>query len=475
MADFSTYVKSVYIDSCTRLVTLTMNGIAADDDTITFPVGTVWQSEITSSGNFGHVGNVLTLTDITDNDIVIMLLPDNGPYNIEYYNYVLEEIYYEPIYCDCDKVTVCDCNDNGGCSCSSIRNDDKNIVSKNIYGVLSKDNYLDSDFSREYALEMKYDESVREIILNDNRVDYTGDTDSTEVLTDNYVKKVLLTYLNYDKFNAKFIEQIVHSELTDSSTHEWRMPLGSFNCYYHNEEGCVSAEPDFTHATVFVEYLTGNGSFVVTRDVYPVRYTKQLNIEDGKPKLDGLYKSYFFLIPKFIETIQNATGNSVVVSHSEFMNIVNSDGENIVLMFSNSVIKLISPNVYLVENSLSGSILIYNLSIPEELENLISAYSIESDLDMLKNISSVDNDLHIAPYNPMRTIYAEDAHLVTYETRDMIVESIMDCEIPCEKFSFDEWMALSQKKKAARIHFCNENFTETARIMFTLEERCKNC
>jgi len=476
MAEFKDYIKDVNINACSKEVTLTMAEYVSENDIIVFPAGTVFVSSVTT-GNFTPVDNILTLNNISENDTVTMLCPSIGPYLIEYTDVTgSSKTYYEPIYFDCDtEGTPCDCNDNGGCSCSSIRNDDKNIVSKSLYGVLSRFEYLQTEaFSKEYAIELKYNESENKLILNDNRINYDGNS-VTPILVDKYHKKVLMTYLSYDKFNAKFIEQIVMSHLTDSDIHEWGMPIGSFDCFYHNEDDCVIAESDFTHATVFVEYLTGNGGYLATTNHYPIRYERQVNMEDGKPKKDGLYKSYFFMIPDFDIAFNDALNNSIAVPNTEFFIYTDTEGNDHNLKFNNSILTYASSTDFVVENTFTGDIIHYDLTDDEVLLSFLNTYIIDNDMDLLKNLGSLDNMLHLAPYETLRTIYTEDMHLFTYDLRDMIVESILDCEIPCEKFSFDEWMAMMQKKKAAKIHFCNSNITEVVRIMFTLEERCKNC
>jgi len=75
----------------------------------------------------------------------------------------------------------------------------------------------------------------------------------------------------------------------------------------------------------------------------------------------------------------------------------------------------------------------------------------------------------------LQEIMAEEMHIVTYELAYEILQSIEDCTVPCERFSFDEWMGLRQKHLAANTHFCKGNIMKAALELYTSRTRCKNC
>lgn len=472
---FIDYIKTITKSECGKQATFTMGaGVNYSNDVITFPAGSASyvSSAVQNEGTFTIGTDILILDKIVEDDTVTMSFTDEGPYVIDYYDLSTTTHYQEAIYFNCEVVSDC-CNDNDGCGCSSIRNDDKNIVSKASFGVLTDERYLDIDYSGAYALQVDYDENNHEIVMSDSHINYAGDTTVYGIPLDNYRKKVMLTYLSFNKYDAQFIEQIVDSQMTASNVNEWRYSLGSSSCFYHNEDGCVVADSDFTNAIIFVEYITSRGNFLAAEATFPVKYSGRVDVEDNRPKFDGLYKSYFFLIPS-LEDYLTATHAYYNMSSKFFFSFLDDNDQEVTLMFGGARVTKTDVGYTVIDYTI-GITTTYDLTLGETgRADLIADYGI-GDRTFFENFASIPNNVNVAAPNYPETYMAEDIHLITYELRDKIVDSIKDCAIPCEKQSYNEWLGLMQKKKAAKIHFCEENVTEAARIMFTLDERCKNC
>ena len=464
---FENYIKNISYEECSNTAIFTFGLNVDTDDVFFLPEGSSLISYESENGNLVESGNLeLQLKKIIEDDTCTILFEGNGPFLISYRDTSSGLVYYDAIYIPCESGGE-DCTDHGNCGCSNLRNDDVNISSKGEYGIFQNEHYLKNNFSKQYALQLDYDENTNEIVMSDERILYTGDGSVYNIPVENYKKKLLLTYLNFDKYTAKFIEQIVDSHLTNYDINEWRYQIGTSNCFYHNEDGCVTADEDFTNATIFVEYITGLGNYLAAQATWPVKYEKQINIEDNKPLIDGMYKTYFFLIPD-LEDVLSTTGETLSFTNPTFFNINNDAGEEHVLIISNATITK-DTNGYTITTG--GTPTLYDFTLDGRAE-LIAEYS-GSDIDLLKNMRYVPNSLVNSGFPD--SYVGEDAHLVTYQLRDMIVESIKECTIPCENQSYDEWIALMQKKKAAKLHLCDNNITEAVRIMFTLTERCKSC
>ena len=95
-------------------------------------------------------------------------------------------------------------------------------------------------------------------------------------------------------------------------------------------------------------------------------------------------------------------------------------------------------------------------------------------IEMLKSIEFLSCG-NIRPLQYLQEIMAEEMHIITYDLAYEILKSIEDCSVPCERFSFDEWIGLRQKHLAANTHFCKGNIMKAALELYTSRKRCKNC
>ncbi len=233
---------------------------------------------------------------------------------------------------------------------------------------------------------------------------------------------------------------------------------------------------------VTVDYINDAGFLTQTQVSYPVVAKSLINIYDGKMKLDGIYKTYYFMIPFLTEILTNHSGttifnegdiyyfeyiddNGVIVKEYRVLN------NNITIIYdSTSTITVITATYPLSTST------IYDLSDPARLLAFIDTHTTAVEgIDFLKNLGTFKNIKRADSYTLFEGAFGEDAHLVTYDLRDEIIDSITDCEYPCEKFSTDKWAGLMQKKMAASVAFCNNNLQQAARIMGTVEKRCKGC
>ena len=148
--------------------------------------------------------------------------------------------------------------------------------------------------------------------------------------------------------------------------------------------------------------------------------------------------------------------------------------EQYVILNEDITVSSLSGIVTVIDNT--GASVVFDVSDPTAIDSFRTTYFSElSALEIMQNLSNVRNVINGTSANSLDTYLGEDAHLVTYNLRANVIESIDDCNIPCERFSMDTWVALMQKKMAAKNMFCRNNLTEAARIMHTVEERCKNC
>jgi|GEM_PF-7057722 len=367
------------------------------------------------------------------------------------------------------------CLDRGGCSCGLLGNDDSNILSKGVYGVLNSTEYKVTDYSQQYALQLSLDESTHEIVMSDANIDYNGNGTTVRDLSfAAWGKLLLLTYLSFDKYTGKFIEQVVFSSASDNSVHEWRYKIGEYNCLYHNEDGCVTAEENFTDVTIYVEYVTGFGNFMAARAVYPALYNGAINVEDNKPKIDGVYKSYMMIIPDLYQLIGGMAGSTWLFTVPTYFMVPNGAGGYYIVLFPAGTSLVVDDNNFNFSLIINGETTEYDEGANNNASYLNESFSI-SNAEVLKNLRYIPNVLRSFGDSSIEPYYAEDVHLITYQVRDSIVESIKSCNMSCEKQTMDEWIGLMQKKKAAKFHICENNITEAARIMFTLTERCKSC
>ena len=373
------------------------------------------------------------------------------------------------------------CDDNGVCECGNDLPNGRNISSQSLFGVLTGDAYLSNIYDRDYLVQVKYDEINNKVYFSAEHstvdppvlagVNYTIDSAY-------YRNKLVVTYLGFDKNTAKFAEQII-LDGSHKDNKVWEYEVGTFNCYHHNQD-CVTQLEDYTHLTEYVAYVDGKGFLSFQTLTTPVIYTNRLTYDDGKPKLDGLYKSYYFLFPFLTEIFINETGTMIINPNDMFyFSYTNTSGvavEEYCYSNNNLNIDYALPYAVSVENIDDGLTSIFDLTTNAGRIAFKEAYFIAMyGFELLKRIQYIPNVLRPLANVLYESYIGEDAHLITHELRYNIIESIKDCNIPCEEFSIDTWVALKQKKSAVSIFFCNESFTEVARIMTTLEERCKNC
>lgn len=377
-------------------------------------------------------------------------------------------------------LTVCD--DNGVCECNDNLINERNISSQRLYGILTDDNYLSNLYPKSYLIQVDYNETDNKIYFSAEHsvVDPPYDPANYYQINSTYYRnKLTVTYLGFDNSTAKFAEQII-LDGAHKDNKVWEYEVGTFNCYHHNTEPCVTELEDYTNLTEYVAYVDGKGFLSFQTLTTPVIYTNRLTYEDGKPRLDGLYKTYYFLFPYLTEILTGLSGTMVVTKNEMFYFAYIDDDNNTIeeYCYSNNSLSIdyTTSTAVSVVNTDDGTTIIYDLTTNQGKIDFKNAYFITMEgFELLKRIQYIPNVLRANTYPSYDVYFGEDAHLITYELRYNIVESIKDCNIPCEKFSFDTWVALKQKKSAASIFFCNESFTETARIMTTLEERCKNC
>lgn len=372
------------------------------------------------------------------------------------------------------------CDDNGGCLCDNRNFNGRNIISKRKFGVLTDNGYLDSLYSREYLMQLKYDEGEKCIYISDehSKVNPPADTSYLTLDPQFYRKKLIMTYVGFDTDNAQFVEQIVldKGHETDGI---WKYELSDIECNIHNYncEEAVTGEVD--NMTVIVGYVNDWGILSETQVTYPVVYVRRINLENGKVKLDGIYRTYYFDIPYLSEMFTSGTYNNIGTFPKGFIGYfeyVNTEGELIqeYRQFNeDTIINYTSATITATSSANVGN---YDMNVNDDKRDFAEIFTtVVSGIDYLKNLGVFRNVINSDSSSLIDGYVAEDVHLITYNLRANIIDSIEGCELPCEKFSYDTWIALMQKKMAASIAFCNNNTQEAARIMSTVEERCKNC
>jgi len=367
------------------------------------------------------------------------------------------------------------CDDNGHCACDDRCLDGKNVMSKRKYGVLTNNGYLDNNYSREYVMQLKYNEANDILYISDehSKVHPPYNSSLLDLNPSYYRKKLIMTYVGFDIDNGKFIEQIIFDGDHESDG-IWEYDLTSLPCH-HGDSDCNETEI-YTDITVVVEYVNDLGFNFQTEVTYPLLYQRLINIVDGKVKLDGVYKTYYYDIPYLTEMMSAMPGTSTFMKGSIFyFQYIDEDG-NLVEEYRQTTSDIIVDYTTYTNVIVSGGVQYYDLTNITDKRNFVLRYFSEvSAIDYLKNIGTFRNVVNPAGSTVIEGYMAEDAHLITYQLRDAIIDSINNCEVPCEKFSFDTWVALKQKKMAAGVAFCNNNLQETARIMSTVDQRCKNC
>ena len=482
MADFSTYVKNVTIVPCSRMVTLTMNGAVKGGDIITFPMGTLWVSEVSANGYFQPVDNILTLSKVIEGDTVTMMVPlSDTPYLIEYHDKGEGSSYFEPIYLDCEGESCDDCY-----SCDYINNG--RLYNKKIKGLLTHSRY--SDNHPQYMLDFVYDENdPKSIKMNDSALNL--DSVNHPIDGSLFSKFLILTYISFDQDSGKFAEQIVYSSGINKDVvgvdgfENWTYEIQGdpWKCWLHNGE-CIetTVEDDYTNATIIVEYIGDNNTDLTTTQTYPLLWTKRLDSENGSKFVDGVYKSYYFMVRDVTAGFSGYTipkGNVVRfkdVFGTDSMDYVlrANEGYNITTTSTEIVLSKLGTSETLTVDSSNLELL---LGWFTQVEGLLGAEDDEliyQPIEMMKSI----NDLRcgeIEVDSVLQEIIAEEMHIITYELAYEVLKSIEDCSVPCERFSFDEWMGLRQKHLSANTNFCKGNIMKAALDLYTSRKRCKNC
>ena len=395
--------------------------------------------------------------------------------------------YTLPNWFPADLTAFDDCDENGACQCNDIRFNAKTVISSAVYGILADPGYLETTtgYSRDYLLQMAYDENQNVFIMSDMHSQTDPPTGAYDTIADaSYVRLLLLSYLGWDKYNARFVEQVVmYGTEADQTSNVWYYSPGTFNCLYHNGSGCDDDTVNFSNITIFITYQSGYGTYFTSEATYPIEYSRKINWEDDKPLVDGVYKSYYFKIFNFttvINGLPTITTSTIDANTWLAIEYVDVNGDTVYYYgYTNEGLTLTSSgaNQLTVTGISSGNIESYDFSISPNYsvyEAFISDWFTEiTALYALQHYQELQNAT--TGHNTYDAYVAEEGHLVTYNLRENVVDSINDCEIPCERFSFDTWVALMQKKMSAKDFFCKDNFTEASRILFTTRERCKNC
>jgi len=395
-----------------------------------------------------------------------------------------------PVWFPADLSSWDDCDENGGCQCNDLRFNAKTVISKAVYGILADSGYLESTtgYSKQYMLQMAYDEKQNKLIMSDlhSQTDPPDDSSYDTIADLTHKKLLILTYLGFDKYNARFVEQVLmygkHNDDGNGNA-KWCYSPGTFDCLYHHADNCNTEVTDFTNVTFFLTYQAGSSSYFTSEVTYPIEYINAINMEDGKPFIDGVYKSYYFKIYTFNDIINGLPlvfGGSIPSGTWFEIDWLDSNNETVYFYgYLKFPISLSSsgPGQLTVTDVSTGDIYNYDFNVYplyQVYENLVN--------DLFNELTARYALQHYHELPNSHTLdvrfnshVAEEAHLVTWTLREDVVDSINDCEIPCERFSFDTWVALMQKKMSAKDFFCKDNLTEASRILFTTRERCKNC
>lgn len=371
-----------------------------------------------------------------------------------------------------------DCDDNGACVCNNRNINGRNLMSRKVYGVLTDNGYLDNYYSRGYLTQLKYDEMLSKIFISNehSQVHPPYNTAYLDLDPNIYKNKMILTYLGFDINSAKLLEQIV-LDGDHSDTGVWEYELGSTQCYHGNSPECVVIEDDFTNVVLNVDYLDANGQLIFAQYTAPIVQSYPINVVDGKSKLDGIYKTYYFKVPDLVYLFTHDDFTYTFLKDSYYyFEYLNDAGETIVEYCKLKDDIITDYDTGDVEIEFQGITYNYDLTINQDIIDFKTlCFDVISGIDFLKSIGVIRNVINPDNSGLIDTYIGEDTHLVTYNLRDNILNSIQDCNLPCERFSMDTWVALTQKKMAASEMFCRGNLTEAARIMSTVEERCKNC
>jgi len=471
MAVFSDYISDIDVSECAKTVTLTFTGDVSLGDIMTFPSGTV----MISGKHVTYTDPVLTFgSEITSGDTVVMEFPLlETPYLMIYNSKVEMGSFYEPIYFDCDESGNCD-----DCySCDYINHG--RLYNKRISGLLTHTRY--NTEHDKYMLNFVYNESESRIEMTDTALDLVTDTHPIPYA---YSKFLILTYMSYDPDSGKFYEQIVYSsginkDIVGADGFEsWNYDIEKdpMKCWYHNDE-CVEVEEDFTNATIQIEYIGADGTHLMANKVYPILYSNDVSSESDKKYVDGIYKTYYFMVRDIVQgsaSVSVNKGNAV-----RFLNTLGSGTMDYVLIANDNYDIVTTPTTILINGTYSFTASNYTELLTSELFTVVEAEDNNgtvtyAPMELLKHISYLACG-ELQPENVLQQIMAEEMHIVTYELAYEILESIEDCSVPCERFSFDEWMSLRQKHLAANTHFCKGNIMKAALELYTARKRCKNC
>ena len=321
------------------------------------------------------------------------------------------------------------CDDNGACKCNNRNFNGRNIISKRKYGVLTDNGYLTNDYSREYLMQLNYDESENCIFISDehSKVNPAFDTSYLTLNPEFYKKKLLMTYVGFDNENAKFLEQIVldKGHETDGI---WRYDLSGADCAHSNID-CVAegtVDVDIDSMTVIVGYVNDLGFLSETTTTYPVVYTRNISTLNGVTKLDGVYKTYYFQLADLV-ALMMTNPSTIVLEEGAiyYFEYLDTDGITTITEY-----RKIKSHVDVNYNTITavtftGGMSVYNLSLPDDKRNFILDISEEvSVIDYLKNLGTFKNVINADNSLTIDSYVGEDAHLITYNLRDNIIESI---------------------------------------------------